>query len=253
MSQFGNIYSQYYDLLYQDKDYIGEVDYVDNLIVKFNKKGSKKMLDMGCGTGKHAELFCDKGYLVHGIDLSQGMLDIAEKRRQGRESSLSFSLSDISDLSLGKKFDTVVSLFHVMNYQNTNEDLITAFQVAKKHLVKGGVFMFDFWYGPAVLTDPPVTRIKKLKSQALKVTRLAEPTMLAQKNIVNVNYDIFLETKNGNMIRKQEAHSIRYFFDTELEIICDIVGFSIEAKYQWMNDKKPDFDSWNVVWIVKKL
>jgi hypothetical protein len=30
MSQFGDLYSQYYDLLYRDKDYAGEVEYVDN-------------------------------------------------------------------------------------------------------------------------------------------------------------------------------------------------------------------------------
>ncbi|MDY0327537.1 MAG: class I SAM-dependent methyltransferase, partial [Arcobacteraceae bacterium] len=69
MNQFGDLYSQYYDLLYSDKDYIGEVEYVDSLI-KANSNKVETLLDMGCGTGKHAELFCDKGYKVHGIDLS---------------------------------------------------------------------------------------------------------------------------------------------------------------------------------------
>ena len=63
MIQFGSLYSQYYDLLYSDKDYEGEVDYV-NTLLKENSNNAKTLLDMGCGTGAHAEIFCDKGYKV---------------------------------------------------------------------------------------------------------------------------------------------------------------------------------------------
>jgi len=73
MNQFGNLYSQYYDLLYQDKDYIAEVDYIENLI-KSHSREVKTILDLGCGTGKHDELLCDKGYTVHGVDISKEML-----------------------------------------------------------------------------------------------------------------------------------------------------------------------------------
>lgn len=140
MNQFGDLYSQYYDLLYSDKDYIGEVEYIDGLI-KANSINAKTLLDMGCGTGKHAELFCDKGYVVHGIDLSEDMLKIAEIKRMGKEDKLSFSHSNISELNLDKKFDVVVSLFHVMSYQNSNEELIKAFEVAKNHLNDDGIFL----------------------------------------------------------------------------------------------------------------
>ena len=150
MSQFGNLYSQYYDLLYSDKNYKGEVEYINKLI-KENFLEAKTLLDMGCGTGKHAELLCDAGYNVHGIDLSEDMLKIANNRCKNKEDQLSFSHSDIQELDLDRKFDIVVSLFHVMSYQNRNSELIKAFEVARNHLKDGGIFIFDFWYGPAVL------------------------------------------------------------------------------------------------------
>ncbi len=251
MSQFGNLYSQYYDLLYSDKDYTGEVEYIDKLI-KENASKTKTILDMGCGTGKHAELLCNKDYLVHGIDLSREMLKIAETRREGKENRLNFSHSNIQDLKLKKKFDLVVSLFHVMSYQNSNEELIKAFKVAKNHLNDDGIFIFDFWYGPAVLTDLPTTKVKRLDNQFIKVTRIAEPVLHAQENIVDVNYNIFIEDKKTQeIIEKKELHKMRYFFDTELEIICEQIGFKIEKKCEWMTDKNPDFNSWNVVWVVK--
>ncbi len=252
MNQFGNLYSQYYDLLYSDKDYIGEVDYIDNLI-KLHNKNVKTLLDMGCGTGKHAELFYEKGYKVHGIDLSEDMLKIANQRRKGKEDSLRFSHSNIQELNLSDKFDVVVSLFHVMSYQNSNSELTKAFEIAKNHLNNDGIFIFDFWYGPAVLTDLPTTRVKRLENENIKVTRLAEPVLHSQKNIVDVNYDVFIEDKKTKEIaEKKELHKMRYFFDTELEMICEKVGFSIIQKYEWMSDKNPDFKSWNVVWVVRK-
>ena len=44
---------------------------------------------------------------------------------------------------------------------------------------------------------------------------------------------------------------MRYFFDTELEMQCEKYGFSIEAKHNWLSDKNPDFNSWNVAWVLK--
>jgi SAM-dependent methyltransferase len=252
VNKFGNIYSQYYDLLYGDKDYKTEVEYINKLI-KENSSEVKILLDMGCGTGKHAELLCDKGYKVHGIDLSKDMLKIAENRRKDKEDKLSFSHSNIQELNLDKKFDAVVSLFHVMSYQNSNDELIKAFKVAIDHLKDGGIFIFDFWYGPAVLTDLPVTRIKRLVNEKIKVTRLAEPVIHPEENIVDVNFDIFIENLDSKeILEKKELHKMRYFFDTELDLICKQVGFKVKQKYQWLSEKNPDFNSWNVVWILKK-
>ena len=251
MSQFGDLYSQYYDLLYQDKDYSAETDYIDSLI-KEHSKNVKTILDLGCGTGKHDELLCDKGYTVHGVDISKEMLEIAETKRKGKEDKLTFSHSDITQLNINRRFDVVTSLFHVISYQNTNAALYKVFDNIGHHLNEDGLFIFDFWYGPAVLTDLPKTTIKRLKNESIKVTRIAESKLHAQYNTVDVNFNIFVTQKeNGNTIEKNELHTMRYFFDTELEMLCEKYGFKIEAKYNWLNYNTPGFDTWNVVWILK--
>lgn len=251
MEQFGNLYSQYYDLLYGDKDYHGEVQYVDNLIKK-NTSNAISILDMGCGTGIHAHLFYDLGYIVHGIDMSEDMLKIARKKINGKEERLRFTQSNIQELNLNKKFDVVISLFHVMSYQNSNDELIKSFEVAKSHLNDGGIFIFDFWYGPAVLTNLPTNKKKHLENDDIKVTRITESILYPQQNITEVNFDVLIEDKITNeKVEKKEIHNMRYFFDKELELISDKTGFKINEKYEWMTHKAPDFNSWNVVWVLK--
>ncbi len=251
MKQFGDIYSKYYDLLYQDKNYEAEVEYIIRFIKKYSPN-AVNILDIGCGTGRHDEILCKKGFTVHGVDFSKDMLKVAESRKIGKETKLSFSQANITELKISRKFDVVISLFHVMSYLTTNDEIIKVFEVVKKHLKNNGIFIFDFWYGPAVLTDLPVTKVKRLKNASIKVTRIAEPIMHATENIVDVNFDVFIEDKLKGLFEKKELHRMRYFFDTELEIICRNVGLKIEQKNKWMSDEVPDFDSWNTVWIVKK-
>ena len=251
MSQYGDLYSKYYDLLYSDKDYVIEAKYVEDLIKK-NTNNAMSILELGCGTGKHADIFCDSGFIVHGVDDSKQMLNIAELKRVGKENNLFFTHSKIQNLNLDKKFDVVTSLFHVMSYQITNESLVESFRVAKNHLKKRGIFIFDFWYGPAVLTDLPSTRVKRLKSDEIKVTRIAEPKLHPQLNVVDVNYDIYIQDLISEKITQQkELHRMRYFFDAELTEFILKVGFKIKQKYKWMDFQKPDLNSWSVVWVLE--
>jgi len=166
MGTFG-AYSKYYDLLYKDKDYAGEVAYISSLLEEHAPDG-RSILELGCGTGRHAAMLAEKKWIVHGIDLSTDMLKAAQERKRSRPSSigdrLRFSVGDVRDFDTGEQYDAVLSLFHVVSYQNANDDVLAMFRNAAAHLKPGGVFVFDYWYGPAVLTDRPAVRVKRMHS-----------------------------------------------------------------------------------------
>ena len=252
MNMVFDSYAAYYDLLYQDKNYQKEAQYICGLLDDSGIR-SGEILELGSGTGKHAEEFAKMGFCVHGIDLSQKMIHEANHRNNNQKDKLFFEVGDVRDFKAGKKFDAVISLFHVISYQIKNEDIQKMFKTAAKHLKQNGVFIFDFWYGPGVLTDPPAVRQKRLENKDIKVLRIAEPVMYPNENVVDVNYCVHIKQKeSGKVTKLKETHKMRYFFIPEI-LKFSSTWFTLKTNFAWMKDSTPDFNDWlSVVSLIKK-
>lgn len=252
MSAFA-AYARYYDLLYRGKNYEAESAYVAGLLHAY-APGARTILDIGCGTGAHACDLAGKGFTVHGVDISEGMLERANETKGKLEPDssgrLSFSRGDARTVDLGRTFDAAVSLFHVMSYQTTNEDLLAAFASVRRHLSRGGIFIFDCWYGPAVLTDRPKIVTKKFSGDGLTLERLSEPDMDADRNTVTVNYTLKI-VGYGRDETIQESHLMRYLFTPEVDLMLAENGLELLSSREWMTDKAPGFETWNVCYVAR--
>ena len=269
MTIFG-AYSKYYNLLYKDKDYAGEAQFVHELL-HAHLPGVKTVLDLGCGSGRHDFLLAEKGYAVTGVDRSEEMLVIAKKQIENKIktearkeqnahldststliSTLSFIQGDIRTLNIGKQFDAIISLFHVMSYQTSNEDLRAAFFTVRRHLKPGGIFIFDCWYGPGVLSDRPTVRVKRFEDEEIIVTRIAEPVMYPNENLVDVNYHVFVKDKHiGTVEELRETHTMRYFFKPEIELLFKEFDLKFEGCHEWMTNREPGFGTWGVYFLAR--
>ena len=254
MTAFGG-YARYYDLLYRDKDYRAETEFVDRLI-RTHAPGARRVLELGCGTGIHGTLLAEQGYDVVGLDRSEDMLTAAAQRvtalPQAIASRVRFIKGDVRDFQVEGHFDAALALFHVMSYQLTNDDLRAVFAGVKAHLAPGGIFIFDCWYGPAVLTDRPTVRVKRFADASTCVIRIAEPTLHPNLNRVDVRYHLFVKDERNETVEElSELHQVRYLFRPELELLADAAGLRIEASGAWMSDQEPDFSTWYVYFVVK--
>ena len=212
----------YYNLFYKDKDYQLEAKYIHKKIQEY-KLNANSILELGCGTGKHAINLAKYGYKILGIDKSLSMLEKTIKAK-----NLEFQKGDIKELKLKNKFDCVISLFHVMSYQITNESLISVFKTAFNNLKKDGLFLFDFWFAPAVIHQKPMVRKKTISTENNTICRIAEPELILDRNQVNVKYtylDFDHSTKNFKKIN--ELHQMRYFSIPELEFLANATGFKV--------------------------
>ena len=182
-------------------------------------------------------------------EAKQYAMQMNYRERQGLE----FEIGDVRSFKIDKKFDAVISLFHVISYQLKNEDILAVFNTAAKHLKPNGVFIFDFWYGPGVLTDPPVVRLKRIENEEIEVLRIAEPVMHPNENVVDVNYCVQVKQKeSGEVTELNEIHKMRYLFIPEILQFCNSL-FTLKTNYAWMEVNTPNFTDWLCVsTLIKK-
>lgn len=250
-------YARYYDLLNQQKDYKQEVDYITSLINKYDPAATN-LLDLGCGTGLHAIHLAEKGYHVLGVDQSQDMINVALERIKTLPNPISklldFETGDIRTFSIDKSFDIVLSLFHVISYQTKNSDILKSFNTVSKHLKSGGIFIFDCWYGPGVLSDKPYIRNKKFENDELIINRHSTPQIYPTKNQVDVNFDIkIINKQTGKYENIQEIHKMRYLFNPEIEQFLKMHDLKLLISEEWLTSNEPDFNSWYVTFICERI
>ncbi len=255
MNKVFNKYSEYYDLIYSDKDYQREVNFIHELIQKFYPNANS-ILDLGCGTGMHANLLAAKGYKVTGVDISKNMISIANTNLlttyYKNVNRLSFQVGDIRCVRLEQKYDVVISLFHVLSYLNTNNDVLSGMQTIKFHLKPNGISIFDFWYGPGVLTDLPQIKVKRLENENLSLVRIAEPNHFGNENIVEVKFQLFIHDKtNSSDYSFYETHSMRYFFKPELDNFISMSNMGENLLLKWLENIPPSLNTWNALMVCK--
>ena len=245
-------YAEYYDLLYATKDYAREVEYVCSLFARAGVV-PKTILDIGCGTGSHALHFAQRGYDVVGVDRSQRMIGIARQKVQELGAQVDFVEADICAFESNKPFEAVVALFHVMNYLTGSDDLLAGFRNATSCLLPGGLFVFDSWYGPAVLSDLPRVGVRRFENQRLKVTRIAEPVLHPNRSVVDVNYEIFVQDKGGDKTEViTETHPMRYFFKTEIEELLKPLGLELLVMEEWLTGREAGLSTFGVCFVGQK-
>ena len=248
-------YAQYYDLLYQNKDYKTEAKYVVSLIQKFHPK-AQKILEFGSGTGVHGRIFSDFGYTVCGIEKSLEMIEFGKQNSYLSDAKGQFKCvyGDCTETFINNDFDTVVSLFHVLNYQITDEKVDAMFRNAHRQISKGGIFIFDFWFAPAVWYQRPKPRIKKVENEKFRITRIAEPVCYEEENLVNINYLTYIENLSDKTISKiEESHKLRAFGLNEINEFSRSAGFEVLTSEEWMTRTNPSKETWGVCSVLRKV
>src|SRR5438309_11278350 len=137
-SEMYNKLAKYYDRIYHTKNYVAEVDFLEQLFSKFDVK-VHKILDVACGTGNHDLILTERGYSVFGLDLNDAMLKIAKKKVE----NAGFKNADMRKFDLNRTFDAVLCMFSAISYMLKETDLSEAISNFYKHLKTGGILVYD--------------------------------------------------------------------------------------------------------------
>lgn len=133
----GDDYDQRWrDLAASGESVHGEADLVCSLLA------SGSVLDAGCGTGRVAIELAARGYDVAGVDLDPGMLDTA----RAKAPHLSWTLADLLDVDLGRRFDLIALPGNVMIFLTPGTEADVVVNLAR-HLEPSGLLVAGFQLG----------------------------------------------------------------------------------------------------------
>ena len=197
--------SEYYHLLYINRDFSEAELFISNLIENLKIPQGAKVLDLGCGKGRHSIYLNSKGLNVLGVDLSENSV---EKASQFEKSGLSFKVGDMREPQGHLEFDYVLNLFTSFGYFESDEENEKTLKSISDSLKPGGILVLDFM------------NAEKVKSNLIPEQFL---------NRGDVNFEIHKSLEN-NIIKKKISFSDKgknWFFEEKVQALVqdDFLGY----------------------------
>lgn len=251
---FQAAYSAYYDLLYREKDYAAEAQFIASLLERHAAGPPPlRVLDVACGTGRHALELWRLGIRVDGCDQSAGMLERARAGFAGSGFEASFFQVPFQEVaSIGGTYHAVTSMFSAINYLTTYADLARALDGIGRVLRPGGVFLFDFWNGNAVLDHHSPVRVKDVRDGTRRLLRTSETTLDRVRHLAQVHYHVVLFEGDRVAAEFEEDHYLRYYFPQEMVDFLGLNGFDLVHACPFL---EPDHAiaplDWNLTYVAR--
>lgn len=182
--------SPYYHRLYHHRNHQEAEHFIKNLYSRLNPVPGVKMLDIGCGRGRHALYLNKHGFDVTGIDLSVLSIQHAMQYQNDR---LHFYVHDMRHMHYSGNFDVALNLFTSFGYFDTDEEHAEALKTFNQALKPGGLLVLDFF-------------------NVVKVRRNLVPNCII--TIENVDFHIRKEIRDKKIIKSItfEEHNKTYNF-----------------------------------------
>jgi SAM-dependent methyltransferase len=170
---FHNWFNEDYIHLYAHRDDTEAQKHVDFLSSELRLLGDERILDLGCGSGRHTFLFGRLGYNVVGIDTSEVLIHEAMKNLDG-PSNISFIRKDMRDIGDLGKFNLILNMFTSFGYFEEDEENQKVLHIIHQALSIGGRFFIDYLHAPYVIKHLIPRETLQVRGEEVKITREIE-------------------------------------------------------------------------------
>jgi len=226
MNTYAGLHARHYDVVYAEKPYAEEARFVDALLHEAGLARGR-LLDVACGTGRHAGEFSSLGWDVTGVDFSEALLEQARQNVPGAR----FLLQDMRELEVpGERFDAVTCLFDSIGYALDDGGVLAVLTAAGRHLAPGGALVIEFLHAPALLSDAAPLRVRtfSLPDAGDELVRISRTRLDEDRCVMEVEFELIELRADGTYERWLESQSNRFFFLAEMHTLLEGAGLRAE-------------------------
>jgi len=183
--------------------------------------GDGPALELAIGTGRVAVPLHRRGIDVTGIELSAPM--VAQLRRKSDEATIPVVVGDMATTLLPTTFTLVYLVWNSISNLRTQHEQVQCFRNAARHLRPGGRFVIELWV-------PPLRR--------LPPGQLAAPFDVSDGHLGFDTYDLVTQQCTSHHYHRRAdgtveygAGSFRYIWPAECDLMAQLAGLELEARY----------------------
>lgn len=228
--------SDYYHILYKNRDKKEAEFFINNLIKKLKIKKKSKILDLACGVGRHSFYLNKKGMNVIGIDNSENNI---KKAKKFENKFLKFKKKEMTE-DYGQEFDFIFNLFTSFGYINEKHNLNT-FKSINNSLINHGILVIDYLNVLKLKEELVEKETKKIGNIIFNIKRSFKDNFIVKKIKIKDNNEIFYFEERVMELTKNDFQDYLKKFDFE---ILDVYGNYNLEKYHKNSER--------LIMIIKK-
>ena len=239
---FDERYLAFYEELLDPTAAEADVDFVDRALAL---AASSRVLDLGCGFGRHAVALARRAHRVTGLDLSEPMLKLAAEKMTAAGVKVEWLRRDMRNLAGLGPFDACICLYTAFGFFDDldNQHVLDGVHAC---LRPGGLFMLDVSNPLALLRGWP----QRSWRESASGVRLESAEFDALTGRAISHRTLF--RPDGTRLDLPET-SVRMYPPHELANLLQETGFEIEQVYGDLRDRPFEWNkSIRQVWVGRR-
>jgi SAM-dependent methyltransferase len=210
--------SPHYHRLYAYRNEVEAAGFIDALLGRLRPSEGSRVLDLGCGAGRHSRHLASKGFDTTGIDLSASSIAEARKTQLPR---LRFRRQDMR-LAFGRRtFDYVFNLFTSFGYFERDGDHEAVVRNIAASLKEGGRLVLDYLNVPYAEQHLAPYEEQSIDGIVYRIARWVDHRFLVKRIVID----------DGQGARAQHVERVARFTLGDFDRLLALGGLAIEAVY----------------------
>ena len=222
-------YAKYYDVLY--RDYLERsvpklIDFTVKVFKEVARRDVRDVLDIACGTGGPTIELARRGYRVVGLDISRDMVRIARRKAVSAGVRAVFKVGDMRRIRFRRRFDAVTCFFTSINYNVSDDDMLSTMKGVFRALRDGGVFIADApnpYRAERWLRGEPV--VWRVDHDDVSILILDSVVMGRVSALIEWERTLVVK-EGGRVTMIPDHHRLRAYSANELKLFAKLAGFS---------------------------